>query len=272
MKRSLTISLGGTLTVFVAILSTGLAQQSGDPNDSWCSEGRFGRTERSCEVREFRLDAPARLTVDGGVNGGITVKGWNRKEVWVRAKVEAWSDREDPQTIVSAIEVHTDDARVRAEGPAANGWRSGGWSVSYDVMVPFESDLSLDATNGGIRISEVRGDLDFRTTNGGIRLERIGGEVRGRTTNGGITAEIDGREWAGRLLDLETTNGAVTLEVPDNFQADLTASTVNGGIRSDFPVVVQGRFNSRRLQAELNGGGAPVRLQTVNGRVELRKR
>lgn len=272
MKRSSSVSLIWWVVASASAPLASLAQQPGDPNDPWCNEGRRGRAERFCEVREFRLAPDGLLSVDGGSNGGIEVRGWDRDEVLVRAKVEAWSDREDPKTIVDTIEILTDDARVHAEAPGRGNWRSGGWAVSFDVTVPFASDLSLDATNGGISISEVTGELHFHTTNGGIRLEDIGGDARGRTTNGGIDVELEAREWSGRELDLRTTNGAVTLAVPPEFQADLTASTVNGGIYTDFPVVVQGRFNSKRLEAELNGGGAPIRLETVNGRVAVRKR
>jgi Toastrack DUF4097 len=271
MKRISSVSLTSIVVVSVLTPMAGVSQQRGDTNDAWCNEGRSGRSERFCEVREFRLPVPDLVAVDGGSNGGVEVTGWDRDEVLVRAKVEAWSNGEDPKAIADAIEIRTEDGRIHATGPGGNG-RRGGWAVSFDVMVPFESDLSLDATNGGIAISGVTGDLDFHTTNGGIRLDRIGGDVRGRTTNGGINVEIETPDWPGRGLDLQTTNGAVTLEVPTEFKADLMASTVNGGISTDFPIAVQGRFNSRRLEAELNGGGPPVRLETVNGRVALRKR
>ena len=79
-------------------------------------------------------------------------------------------------------------------------------------------------------------------------------------------------EWRGAGLDLKTTNGGVTLEVPGDFKADLSASTVNGGIRTDLPIVLEGRIDRRRIEAELNGGGAPVRLATVNGGVRVRER
>lgn len=253
----------------------GSSQQTGNPDDEWCETNRARRdVARFCEVREFRLDARDLVAVDGGANGGIEITGWDRNEILVRAKVEAWSDRDDPGSIVDAVEIVTDSDDIRAEGPNrfGNNWRDGGWAVSFDLMVPFESDLRLDATNGGIVVSVVTGDLDVRTTNGGIRLDRVAGEVYGRTTNGGIQVELDAEEWQGRGLDLQTTNGGVTLDVPAGFKADLVASTVNGGIRTDFPIVVQGRFDRRHIEAELNGGGPPVRLGTVNGGVSVRER
>ena len=81
---------------------------------------------------------------------------------------------------------------------------------------------------------------------------------------------LGGTEWNGRGLDIETTNGRVTLQVPEGFRADLTIGTVNGRFETDIPITVQGRLNRRRLTTELNGGGPAIRVVTTNGRVHLR--
>ena len=60
----------------------------------------------------------------------------------------------------------------------------------------------------------VQRDLSLTTTNGGIRLDAVAGRVEGRTTNGGVDVRLDGQRWAGDGLELRTTNGAITLHVP----------------------------------------------------------
>ncbi len=177
-----------TFGIIAAVATVGMfapsamaGQQRGDPNDEWCDDGNSRRNrnvDRFCEVREFTLADRGTVNIDGGSNGGIEVVGWDRNEILVRAKVQAWSDREDPEDIVSDIEVITGGREIRADGPRRrNRWRNGGWSVSFEVMVPYESNLSLEATNGGISITEVSGNMDFRTTNGGIALEGVSGDV-----------------------------------------------------------------------------------------------
>ncbi len=272
-----------TLGMFTALVATCLlspanlwSQQRGDPNDEWCDDrDRRGDrdVDRFCEVREFTLADRNLISVDGGANGGIEVVGWEQNEILVRAKVQAWSDREDPEDIIADIEIITSGRDIRADGPRRrNRWRNGGWSVSFEVMVPRESNLSLEATNGGIAIADVRGNIDFRTTNGGITLEAVAGDVRGSTTNGGVRVELEGDEWDGRGLDVQSTNGGVTLYVPSDYRADLETGTVNGGFRIDFPIVIQGRINRRRIRTELNGGGPLIRAVTTNGGVTVRRR
>jgi hypothetical protein len=158
------------------------------------------------------------------------------------------------------------DGRLAATGPDTG--RDEHWGVSWDIMVPEEMDLDIETMNGAIAVAGVSGRMDVRAVNGGVHLTEVGGDVSGRTTNGGVHVELDGRRWDGRGLDVETTNGGVTLSVPSDYSARLETGTVNGGIHIDFPVTVQGRVG-RRLEATLGDGGPPVRVVTTNGGVRI---
>jgi hypothetical protein len=204
--------------------------------------------------------------VDAGQNGSISVTGENRRDVQVRARVQAWAaDEAEAERIAAAVTVRSDGV-LRAEGPDRGGRT--GWSVSFDVLVPREIDLSLETGNGGIAIASVRGDLAFEATNGGITLDGVAGNVHGRTTNGGVDATLAGDTWEGAGLDLRTTNGGVRVRVPDDYSARLETSTVHGGIDVDFPVTVQGRIG-REFSTTLGKGGPLVRVATTNGGVRI---
>jgi hypothetical protein len=45
---------------------------------------------------------------------------------------------------------------------------------------------------------------------------------------------------------------------------------VNGHLEVDFPVTLQGRIG-KRLALDLGGGGPPLRLETTNGGVKVRR-
>jgi DUF4097 and DUF4098 domain-containing protein YvlB len=70
-------------------------------------------------------------------------------------------------------------------------------------------------------------------------------------------------------MEFSTVNGGITVQVPDGFSARVDASTVNGSIETDFPITVQGRFGSRRLQGTIGNGGRDLELETVNGSIRL---
>ena len=203
--------------------------------------------------------------MDAGQNGSISVTGENRRDVQVRAKVQAWAtDEAEAERIASQVNVRSDGV-LRAEGPEQHG-RSG-WSVNFEVLAPRDIDLTLETHNGGIAVADVRGEL-LEAQNGGINLDGVAGNVRGRTTNGGVDASLTGDTWEGTGLDLKTTNGGVRLRVPEDYSARLETGTVHGGIDIDFPVTVQGRIG-REFSTTLGDGGPLVQVATTNGGVRI---
>jgi hypothetical protein len=255
----------------LSLASSVQAQTRVVPDDEWCDErGDWGRGERLCEVREVTLRAGRNtITVDAEPNGGITVEGWDRSEIRVRARVVAYARTEAvAEDILDEVQIVTDDI-ITADGPERLGRREW-WSVSFEIMAPRRSNLDLESTNGGIHITEVEGTIAFRTTNGGVHLTRLAGDVRGRSTNGGVDVVLEGTEWRGTSLDVATTNGGVELAVPASYNARLETGTTNGHIRADFPLTVQGRID-RRITAELGRGGNTIRVMTTNGGVVLRR-
>lgn len=250
----------------VARAAEGTAKDQG-----WCDEGGSRNDmERHCEVREISLPAAPRIEVDAAPNGGIRVEGWDQEQVRILAKVVASARTEaDARQLASQVRIET-SGTIRAEGPATRD--DEGWWVSYRLQVPRHTALGLSSQNGGIRIRDVQGRIEFRTQNGGVHLEEVGGDVSGRTTNGGVNVSLAGTAWEGEGLDVETTNGGVRLEVPRDYNAHVETGTVNGRLRVDFPVTVQGRLNGRHVAFDVGKGGRTVRAVTTNGGVVIRQR
>lgn len=222
------------------------------------------------EVREMTLPATNLLTVDGRRNGGINVKGSERRDVLVRACVQAWGTSEEVAgSLAKSIRIETGSV-IRAESATEDGW-----SVSYEIHVPRSMNLKLTTYNGGIGISGVEGNMDFEAHNGGVSLNDVAGNVKGRTTNGGLSITLTGNSWRGAGLDVETKNGGIRLSLPETYSARIETGTVNGGFNSDINGLKveedneRGRNRNKRITADLNGGGAPVRVITTNGGVNI---
>jgi hypothetical protein len=236
-----------------------------------CNDNWGGDRASHCVIKEQMIAATGgTITVDGKTNGGVTVKGWDRNEIFVRAKIQTQADTDaEAQALAGQIRIETGGANIYAEGPETRNRQ--GWSVSFEVSVPSNSNLSLRAHNGGIGISDVRGRIVFNTTNGGVTLSRLAGEVKGETTNGGLTIDMTGAGWEGEGMDVRTTNGGVTLSIPENYSARLETATVNGGVRFDYPITVQGEIK-RELSIDLGRGGQTIRAVTTNGGVQIRRK
>lgn len=225
---------------------------------------------RRCNILEQSFASPGRITVDGGVNGGANVKGWLRNDVLVRARVESWADNDSAASLLAGqIHVDTAGGQIHASGPEAAN--RAGWSVSYEIFVPQTSDVNVKTHNGGISISDVRGRIEFDATNGGVHLRRVAGDVSGATVNGGLNVELAGNSWEGRQLEAHTSNGGVTISMPEHYSAHIQTATVNGAVRSDFPVTVQGNIRPRDLDFNLGSGGPLIHVFTTNGGVRLKR-
>ncbi len=234
-------------------------------DDNWNSD----RTVGHCEMREQTLAPSGAIAIDGRRNGGVSVKGWDQNQVFVRARVNASAPTaEEAAALARQITIETSGGKIHANGPENR--KNYQWAVSYEVFVPRRADLAVDTHNGGISISEVNGKIDFNAMNGGVVLRKVGGAVRGSTTNGGLVVELSGDRWDGETLDVRTTNGGIVMSIPENYSAHLETGTVNGDISTDFPVTVQGRIN-KQLAVNLGAGGPTVKAMTTNGGVRVKR-
>jgi hypothetical protein len=244
-------------------------------NREFCSGDNWSNGDRVSfrELREMTVPATGSLSVDGGRNGGIKVKGSQTSEIVVRACVQTWGTNDEAaRAVANGITIST-SGTVKASAPSEENW-----GVSYEILVPRSTDLNLKAHNGGIAISSVEGRIEFETMNGGVSLMDVAGDVTGRTTNGGVNVTLAGNSWKGSGLDVITTNGGVHLSMPETYAANIETGTTNGGFRSNIPALNVTTENLKgpdrhqratRLNTALNGGGAPIRVITTNGGVSI---
>lgn len=227
--------------------------------------------KQHCETRALTLPAPPAgmpLTVDARLNGSILVRAWSGADVRVRAVVTGRAATpEAAKALAAAVRVSSQNNVLRA---ARANEAMDGWEVSYEVLVPAQTDLTLRSTNGSISIENVRGTLRCESTTGSLALTGVGGDVRGKTTTGSLTLNLTGAAWQGPGLDVSTVNGSISWQMPAVYAATIMARTVQGR--------VQAELNTKRksilphnLVATLGKGGAQLRAATVNGSVTVKQ-
>lgn len=143
-------------------------------------------------------------------------------------------------------------------------------SVHFVVRIPDGVRLDLSTVNGGVEVREVSSDVRAVTVNGSIYARSASGAVRAQTVNGSIHV-IMARSSDTDDLEYETVNGAITVELPSNFGAQLELSTVNGRVSTDFPITISGTLSPRRLRGSIGDGRTRLRASTVNGSVTLKR-
>ncbi len=198
------------------------------------------------------------------VNGSVEIRGWDREEIEIRA-VKSAPRSADLDLVQIEIKPAADRVEIETRYPADQGVDV---SVEYLIRVPRRVIIENAATvNGAVRVSGVEGSGELRTVNGDVEVSEAGGGFNARTTNGSIREEL--QSYAAKPLALETMNGSILVALPLNAGAELDAQSMNGEIRTVRPVLLNGAFGRGSFRGKLGAGGAPLRIRTVNGAIQI---
>jgi DUF4097 and DUF4098 domain-containing protein YvlB len=225
-------------------------------------------------TRSYPLTPGGRIEIIN-VNGKIEAEPTDGSSVEVFAVRSAKAPSEEAaKELLGKIEMREEvgDNRVRIEvrSPRTNG--PSGQEIKWTVKVPRGVAVDLRTVNGGVRLTRLEGEVRARSTNGGITgIGLVATSVDAAVTNGGVDIELANAVTSGSF-DLEAVNGGVSIRLPADSKADITGRAVNGGVStSDLALETVGEQSRRRLYAKLNGGGAKISLETVNGGVRIQR-
>ncbi|MCI0414025.1 DUF4097 family beta strand repeat-containing protein [bacterium] len=223
-------------------------------------------TEEEVVHKTFPLNEQGIVDLSN-VNGDVTIRGWDKNEVDMKAT------KRGPSYYLDLIEIKIDStpARLSIDTKYPRGRKEANVSVTYELTVPKHAVLdAIHTVNGGIEISGVEGEIKINTVNGSAEIEGSKSTVDAETVNGRITATWLDFPKQGDV-SMRTVNGGLKLHLPNNANADVKASSMNGTIRTDFPITVQGRFVSRSLSGKIGEGGTNIDLETINGSIDILK-
>ena len=247
-----------------------LAAQEGQSDRTWSLSERVPAGQW---IRVRNLNGDLRVRSSNSDKVEITAtKSWRRgdpKDVRIETKRSA-----DGSILVCAF--WTEDATCSETGYSSNS--RGGWrrrendvAVDFDIRVPKGVRVGVFGVNGGVSVEGASSEVRAGTVNGDVDAVSMSGPVQASTVNGSVHATM-GRFDGDQDLNYSTVNGSVIAEFTGDVDADIDLSTVNGRFQTDWPVTISGRIDPRRLRATLGKGGRRIRMSTVNGNVELRKR
>jgi len=221
----------------------------------------FGRPDFRAR---YSLVSNGRVVIQN-LYGDVQITAWDRDEVLVEAIKRSPNPHhmDDAQIIVDSssglVSIRTQYTGSDAENPSA---------VEYHIMVPRNANLEdVKLINGGLSISGVSGPVKASSVNGSIKAEKLAGETELSTVNGQLEANFDHISRC-HPITLTSVNGAIRLSLPSGAAATVSANNRSGGINSDFGRAWRAP-SGHKLTAALNGGGAVIRLQNINGGISI---
>jgi hypothetical protein len=223
------------------------------------------------------------------VNGSVTVKAYNGKEVTIESQSRNRRDREpatrdglrriDTSARGLVVEEENNVISITSRNPNDTG--------NLEIQVPVKTNLNLRSVNGGATTVEgVEGELEVTNINSSVRMNNVAGSVVAHSTNGGVNVSL--REITpNKPMSFTSMNGGVDVTIPGAAKANLKLRADNGAIYSDFDVQLKpttptvddrrnqgGRYRietDKSVNGTINGGGPDFEMRTLNGNIYLRK-
>ena len=239
------------------------------------------------------LDDPSRpaLVKASMVNGGITVKGYDGKEVIVEARARGGEpDRPSSSGGLKrlnifrtglAVEEENNEVRINTDSHAR--------TIDLMITVPAHASLKLRVVNDGdIVVNDVNGELDVDNVNGAVTLKNISGSAVAHALNGKLVATF-ARVSGDKPMAFSSLNGDIDLTFPASLKANLSIRSDRGDVFSDFDVQMQatapqqtvedsrghgGKYRvkiDRSVHGTINGGGPEIQITNFQGAIYIRK-
>lgn len=227
--------------------------------------------------------------------GGVRVRAGNSDEIVVSvsesrtAPNQAMFDlslermRLSIQTSSNEVSMLVGDREERWQGmDQCRGCRV---DYQFDILVPPDASVAVSTVMDGlVDVSGIAGVISASNVNGSVSVEQIRNCDHVSSVNGRV--KIQFAVAPVHDCDIETVNGDITLNMPDNTSLDVTADLFNGDIKSDFPVdalsmpatveqVVENGRSIYRIQklsgVRIGAGGPTYSVASINGDVLIRR-
>ena len=158
----------------------------------------------------------------------------------------------------------------RSCGERTRSSRSASVRVEYTVVVPRDIRVNVSTGRGEITVERAGSAVTASTGSGRVYVVTERGPVNVSSGSGDIDVRIQSLP-ADADVTAVTGNGLIRVAVPPDFNGDVDAQSENGTFRTDFEITIVGRMDAHRIRGTIGRGGSRMRLQTGNGRIELRK-
>jgi DUF4097 and DUF4098 domain-containing protein YvlB len=222
------------------------------------------------------------------LNGGITVKSYEGKDVIVEARVRneekhrgASNMRRIPMTS-TGLSVEEDNNQINI------GTDSTQRTIDLTISVPTNTSLILRSVNDGdIVVNGVNGEIDVNNVNGDVTLNRVAGNAIAHALNGKVLVTFTSIN--AKPMAFSSMNGDIDVTFPATVKANINLTNNQGDVYSDFDVTMQpsapkqivedgrrsgGKFRvkiDKTVRGTINGGGPEIQFKNFNGDIFIRK-
>jgi hypothetical protein len=237
--------------------------------------------------KTFQLSGKPQLAIETS-DANIQLDTWGQNTIEARVVTERWKIGEGGITISDHQAGNLVSLEVRFPREFMNiSGRHG--HVDIQIHMPREGAINLHTADGSIEVHHLKGPMQLRSGDGHLAVDGVEGSLKAQTGDGHIDAagrfdgldvttgdgRIDAKAFSGSTMGsdwrIKTGDGSVSLQLPENFAADVDLHTGDGHISVDVPFLMEGKVRENDIHGKLNGGGSLLTIQTGDGSIHLEK-
>lgn len=227
-------------------------------------------------IRIRNLNGPISVEPATGDNVEVVAtKHWRRGDPNYVHFTTAKFGPHDESVVICALwgdRTQCDEDHYETHNDRGNRNNNNDVRVDFRVLVPKGVKVGVNTINGAVTVDGATSEIDAHTINGELDVATTGGPVNATNINGGVRARL-GRVDSDADMEFITVNGSVSVEFASDFGGDVDLQTVNGSLNTNFEMTLSGRIDPKHLRAHIGKPGGPrIKLETVNGSVEMRRR
>ncbi len=270
----------------LTILMLGLVLSSCivEPDHDYAENHRYSASEDFL----YRIDAGTRMEFRlNAVSGSVEITGiagLNQVKIWGEKIVESdsRSDAKDHLAYLSVVPDSSENAvSARTNQPSRSDGRN--YIVHYHVQVPRDWMIVAEQVNGDIRVSSIRGNVTITSENGKVYPDSLDTSLLVSIVNGSLVMKDLHCSITGAIVNgvisgdlalplngnciLSTTNGTISIAIPDTTSALFTAKTVNGTVSVSGLTLQDLQSSIKSVSGRLGAGEGTMTLSAVNGSI-----
>jgi hypothetical protein len=251
------------------ILILGLMLPAGCGNDNSTSPQPIFSAS---EPFQFTVTKGARTKLElRGVSGSINVTGVAGASAISVAGVKQVDSftPSDARIQLDVLQVEIDSSGtellVQTDQPTDSQGRN--YTVNYTVTVPEDFQVALVNVNGPVSAEAIRDSLVVLATNGEIDVTGTEGSTSLTLINGPVDASVTIPPGGGIVM--ATTNGDLTLQIPQSTSAQFSSSFANGSINVTGLILTDIDQTPTSLSGTLGTGNGTIVLTVANGTISV---
>jgi len=133
-----------------------------------------------------------------------------------------------------------------------------------------KGSVHVQSGDGSVKLTGFDGEAEISNSDGDVDIDGVIKSFNGKVSDGSMHVKVAPGSVMQNSWTLRASDGSITVDLPENFSADLDLSTSDGHLQTDHPISVTGSLSGHHLNGKLGDGGYTLQIKTSDGNIAIK--